>query len=86
MTVARIEHKKDSLLEIWSEVWAFRELLYQFTLRDIRVRYKQAVMGFAWALFLLDEHAEAEAMLLDVLELERSNLWSLRRNWILCIF
>jgi len=52
VAVARIEDKKDSLLEIVGEVWAFRELLYQFTLRDIRIRYKQAVMGFAWALFL----------------------------------
>jgi ABC-type polysaccharide/polyol phosphate export permease len=30
----------------------YRELLYQLTLRDVRIRYKQAVMGFAWALLM----------------------------------
>jgi len=29
---------------------ANRELLYQLTIRDIRIRYKQAVMGIAWAI------------------------------------
>jgi ABC-type polysaccharide/polyol phosphate export permease len=29
-----------------------RHLLLQLTLRDLRVRYKQAVMGFAWALLM----------------------------------
>ena len=52
MQIAQIEPKKEGLLEIVGEVWAYRELLYQFTLRDIRIRYKQAVMGFAWAMFL----------------------------------
>ena len=52
MAVARIEPKNDSLLVIVREIWAFRELLHQFTLRNIRIRYKQAVMGFAWAVFL----------------------------------
>lgn len=31
------------------EVWAYRELLYFFTWRDIKIRYKQTVMGVAWA-------------------------------------
>jgi len=26
--------------------------LYQLTLRDVRIRYKQAVMGFGWAVFM----------------------------------
>lgn len=30
----------------------YRDLLYQVTLRDIRIRYKQAVMGFGWALLM----------------------------------
>jgi lipopolysaccharide transport system permease protein len=34
------------------EFWDYRYLLYQITLRDIRIRYKQAVMGFGWALFM----------------------------------
>jgi len=32
------------------ELWAYRELLYFLTWRDILVRYKQAVMGVAWAI------------------------------------
>jgi lipopolysaccharide transport system permease protein len=33
----------------WSELWRFRELLYFLVWRDVKVRYKQAVLGFAWA-------------------------------------
>jgi lipopolysaccharide transport system permease protein len=32
------------------ELWAFRELLFVLTARDIRVRYKQTVLGAAWAI------------------------------------
>lgn len=32
------------------ELWQFRELLYFLTLRDIKVRYKQTVMGVAWVI------------------------------------
>jgi lipopolysaccharide transport system permease protein len=31
------------------ELWAYRELLYFFIWRDIKVRYKQTVIGAAWA-------------------------------------
>ncbi|OPY25914.1 MAG: ABC-2 type transporter [Methanocella sp. PtaU1.Bin125] len=31
------------------ELWEFRDLLYFFTWRDIKVRYKQTFLGFAWA-------------------------------------
>ena len=34
------------------ETWESRELVQQLVLRDIRVRYAQAVMGFAWALLM----------------------------------
>jgi lipopolysaccharide transport system permease protein len=34
----------------WKELWAYRELLYVLTTRDIKVRYKQTVLGFAWAI------------------------------------
>ena len=34
------------------EVWQHRELLEQLTERDIKLRYKQAAMGFAWAVFM----------------------------------
>jgi lipopolysaccharide transport system permease protein len=33
----------------WRELWAYRELLWVLTTRDIRVRYKQSVLGAAWA-------------------------------------
>ncbi len=32
------------------ELWAYRELLYFLTWRDVLVRYKQAVLGVAWAI------------------------------------
>jgi lipopolysaccharide transport system permease protein len=32
------------------EIWAYRELLLVLTMRDIKVRYKQTVLGFAWAI------------------------------------
>lgn len=34
----------------WSELWRFRELLLFFVWRDIKVRYKQTVLGAAWAI------------------------------------
>jgi lipopolysaccharide transport system permease protein len=33
----------------FKELWAYRELLWVLTLRDIKVRYKQTVLGVAWA-------------------------------------
>jgi lipopolysaccharide transport system permease protein len=32
------------------ELWAYRELLYFLTWRDVKVRYKQTVLGVAWAI------------------------------------
>ncbi|HET9982347.1 MAG TPA: ABC transporter permease [Longimicrobiales bacterium] len=40
------------LRQIVRELVQSRDLLVQLTLRDIRIRYKQAVLGFAWALVL----------------------------------
>ncbi len=31
------------------ELWHYRELFFFFTWRDIKVKYKQTVLGFAWA-------------------------------------
>ena len=31
------------------ELWLFRELFYFFTWRDIKVKYKQTLLGFVWA-------------------------------------
>jgi lipopolysaccharide transport system permease protein len=33
----------------FKELWNYRELLFFFTWRDIKVRYKQTGLGFAWA-------------------------------------
>ena len=33
-----------------AELWQYRELLWVLTERDIKVRYKQTVLGFAWAI------------------------------------
>ncbi|MEM9291326.1 MAG: ABC transporter permease [Acidobacteriota bacterium] len=38
-----------TLLEI-RELWDYRELLYFFIWRDIKVRYKQTLLGAAWAI------------------------------------
>lgn len=32
------------------EIWDYRELLISFTMRDIKIRYKQTVLGFLWAI------------------------------------
>ncbi|HAF13523.1 MAG TPA: phosphate ABC transporter permease [Blastocatellia bacterium] len=32
------------------ELWTYRELLYFLTWRDVKVRYKQTVLGAAWAI------------------------------------
>lgn len=52
-------HKHPPVLKIrpskgWSrinigEMWEYRELLYFFAWRDLKVRYKQTVIGAAWA-------------------------------------
>ena len=35
-----------------AELWQARDLLSQLVLRDVRVRYKQALLGFAWAILM----------------------------------
>lgn len=34
----------------WRELWTYRELLYFLTWRDVKVRYKQTMLGAAWAI------------------------------------
>jgi lipopolysaccharide transport system permease protein len=34
----------------WKDLWRYRELLYFLSWRDVIVRYKQTVIGLAWAL------------------------------------
>jgi homopolymeric O-antigen transport system permease protein len=38
--------------EIVAEQYEYRELLWQMSKRDLLLRYKQAAMGFAWAIFM----------------------------------
>jgi lipopolysaccharide transport system permease protein len=44
-----IEARRGWLALDLAELWAYRELLYFFVWRDIKVRYKQTVIGAAWA-------------------------------------
>jgi len=44
-----IESKRGFAALRLRELWSYRELLYFLTWRDIKVRYKQAVLGVAWA-------------------------------------
>jgi lipopolysaccharide transport system permease protein len=50
-TVTVIKPKKIFHLSDLRELWQYRELLYFFTWRDLKVRYKQTVIGAGWALF-----------------------------------
>ncbi len=34
----------------WKELWRYQELFYFFTWRDIKIKYKQTVLGFLWAI------------------------------------
>ncbi len=34
----------------WDELWRYRELFYFFTWRDIKIKYKQTILGFFWAI------------------------------------
>jgi lipopolysaccharide transport system permease protein len=34
----------------WAELWRYRELLYFLAWRDVKLRYKQTVLGAAWAI------------------------------------
>jgi len=44
----RIEPPRGWLDLRLGEVWAYRELLYFFVWRDVKVRYKQTVIGVSW--------------------------------------
>lgn len=57
MSSQNIASKQELVLEAgraerqyWQDLWRYRELLYFLAWRDILVRYKQTVIGLAWAL------------------------------------
>jgi lipopolysaccharide transport system permease protein len=46
----RLEPSKGWVSLKLHELWEYRELLYFLTWRDVKVRYKQTVLGAAWAI------------------------------------
>jgi lipopolysaccharide transport system permease protein len=50
MPMIRIEPSKSWVSLGLRELWEYRELLYFFVWRDVKVRYKQTVLGAAWAI------------------------------------
>jgi lipopolysaccharide transport system permease protein len=48
--VVRIEARRKWLALDLGELWAYRDLVYFFVWRDIKVRYKQTAIGAAWAI------------------------------------
>jgi lipopolysaccharide transport system permease protein len=48
--VVRIEARRGWLALDLGELWAYRDLVYFFIWRDIKVRYKQTAIGAAWAI------------------------------------
>lgn len=44
-----IESTKRKVFD-WKELWRYRELFYFFTWRDVKIKYKQTVLGFLWAI------------------------------------
>jgi lipopolysaccharide transport system permease protein len=41
---------RGTLRNLARDLWHYRELLYFFTWRDVKVRYKQTVLGVVWAI------------------------------------
>ncbi len=50
--VSPLTIQKGSMLRPMRELFIYRELLYALTWRDIKVKYKQSVMGVMWAIFM----------------------------------
>jgi lipopolysaccharide transport system permease protein len=48
--ITRIQPEKGWVGLNFRELWKFRELLYFLIWRDLKVRYKQTVLGAAWAI------------------------------------
>ena len=46
-----IKPKKLFSIKDITEIWRYKELLYFLTWRDLKVRYKQTVIGAGWAIF-----------------------------------
>ena len=44
--------RRDLREVLYDELWRYRGLTYELMRRDIRVRYKQTALGFAWAVLM----------------------------------
>lgn len=51
-----MDHQRETVIDAgirkvisWRELWRYRELFYFFTWRDIKIKYKQTLLGFLWA-------------------------------------
>ena len=50
VAVRRLQPSQGWSSRTLSDIWAYRELLYFFIWRDIKVRYKQTLLGAGWAI------------------------------------
>lgn len=50
LTIIRPRHKGFGIDDL-KELWDYQELAYFFVWRDLKVRYKQTIVGIAWAVF-----------------------------------
>ncbi len=51
MKTTTIKPKKTFSWNDLKEIWQYKELLYFFTWKDFKVRYKQTAIGILWAIF-----------------------------------
>ena len=42
--------KRSGLFSHLRELWEYRELIYSLTVREVKIRYKNSVLGFLWSL------------------------------------
>ena len=47
--ITHVRPKRGWISMDWQELWYFRELFVTLTIRDLQVRYKQTIVGAAWA-------------------------------------
>jgi len=50
LATRRLQPSKSWSTRTFADVWAYRELLYFFIWRDVKVRYKQTALGAGWAI------------------------------------
>jgi lipopolysaccharide transport system permease protein len=50
-SITIIDANGGSSLRLFHEVWQYRELFYVFSWRDVKIKYKQTMLGVVWVLF-----------------------------------